>query len=136
MEALRLCNGGRPVGAVTRPLHGRSQFDTRCHEIPGLMTHPHLDAAGSANSPSETRALPSISLAQPAVSAARQGATRHLPSIEGSVVADRVYQLALLFFALCVPALLLIIFLEVGRAGWPALRTFGFDFSPRARGIP
>jgi phosphate transport system permease protein len=53
---------------------------------------------------------------------------RRLPSIRGSVVADRIYRGAILFFALCVPALLVLIFLEVGRAGWPALRLFGVDF--------
>ena len=50
------------------------------------------------------------------------------PSIEGSVTGDRIYRLALLFFALCVPLLLLLIFVEVGRAGWPALHKFGFPF--------
>jgi phosphate transport system permease protein len=49
-------------------------------------------------------------------------------SIEGSVVADRVYRGAILGFALCVPVLLLLIFVEVGVAGWPALRQFGFRF--------
>ena len=44
------------------------------------------------------------------------------------MLADRIYRLALLFFALCVPALLLLIFIEVGRAGWPALHEFGFRF--------
>src|SRR3979409_1464883 len=53
---------------------------------------------------------------------------RHLPSIQGSVVADRIYRAAILFFALCVPILLLLIFVEVGRAGWPALRQFGVGF--------
>jgi phosphate transport system permease protein len=51
-----------------------------------------------------------------------------MPSIEGTVVADRIYRGALLFFALCVPLLLLLIFAEVGRAGWPALKQFGFQF--------
>jgi phosphate transport system permease protein len=49
-------------------------------------------------------------------------------SIEGAVLADRVYRGVVLGFALCVPLLLLLIFLEVGRAGWPALRQFGFEF--------
>ena len=49
-------------------------------------------------------------------------------SIEGTVVADRVYRAAILGFALCVPILLLLIFVEVGIAGWPALRQFGFAF--------
>lgn len=51
-----------------------------------------------------------------------------LPSIEGTVIADRVYRATLLFFALCIPILLLLIFVEVGLAGWPALREFGFGF--------
>ena len=54
--------------------------------------------------------------------------SRYLPSITGSTVADRIYRAAILFFALCVPLLLLLIFFEVGRAGWPALRQFGFGF--------
>jgi phosphate transport system permease protein len=53
---------------------------------------------------------------------------RSHPSIQGSVVADRVYRATILFFALCVPVLLALIFLEVGIAGWPALRQFGFQF--------
>lgn len=44
------------------------------------------------------------------------------------MVADRIYRATLVFFALCVPVLLLLIFVEVGRAGWPALRQFGFGF--------
>jgi phosphate transport system permease protein len=51
-----------------------------------------------------------------------------MPSIEGSVLADRVYRFVLLFFALCIPLLLLLICIEVGRAGWPALRMFGVSF--------
>ena len=49
-------------------------------------------------------------------------------SIEGTVVADRIYRAAILGFALCVPVLLLLIFLEVGLAAWPALRQFGLEF--------
>ncbi|HEX5072250.1 MAG TPA: phosphate ABC transporter permease subunit PstC [Gemmatimonadaceae bacterium] len=49
-------------------------------------------------------------------------------SIEGTVIADRVYRAAIFGFALCVPVLLLLIFVEVGLAGWPALRQFGFGF--------
>jgi phosphate transport system permease protein len=55
-------------------------------------------------------------------------ATRKLPSIQGSVVADRIYRATILCFALCVPLLLLLIFVEIGRAGWPALRQFGVAF--------
>ena len=72
------------------------------------------------------RPLPAISL--PDHSADAGSATRRLPSIEGSVVADTIYRTALLAFALCVPLLLLLIFAEVGRAGWPALKEFGFQF--------
>jgi phosphate transport system permease protein len=49
-------------------------------------------------------------------------------SIEGTVIADRIYRAAIFGFALCVPILLLLIFVEVGLAGWPALRQFGFGF--------
>ena len=61
-------------------------------------------------------------------SSASSAAPPRRPSIQGSVVADRVYRAAILFFALCIPLLLLLIFVEVGAAGWPALRTFGFGF--------
>jgi phosphate transport system permease protein len=50
------------------------------------------------------------------------------PSIHGSVTADRIYRATIHFFALCIPLLLLLIFVEVGRAGWPALREFGVGF--------
>ena len=49
-------------------------------------------------------------------------------SIEGAVLADRVYRAAILGFALCVPILLLLLLIEVGTAGWPALRQFGLSF--------
>lgn len=52
----------------------------------------------------------------------------HRPSIQGSAVADRLFRATILFFALCIPALLLLIFVEVGVAGWPALRKFGVHF--------
>jgi len=55
------------------------------------------------------------------------GAARR-PSLQSSSLADRIYRGAILFFALCIPTLLLLIFLEVGRAGWPALRQFGLGF--------
>lgn len=48
--------------------------------------------------------------------------------ITGAVVADRAYRAFTLFFALCIPALLLLILVEVLRAGWPALSRFGFGF--------
>jgi phosphate transport system permease protein len=49
-------------------------------------------------------------------------------SIDGSSAADRVYRLAILAFALCIPVLLLLILIEVSTAGWPALRQFGLQF--------
>jgi len=48
--------------------------------------------------------------------------------IVGTSVGDRVYVAAITAFAIAVPALLGLVFLEVARAGWPALRTFGFGF--------
>lgn len=92
------------------------------------MTFPSPDSTPPRPSTPEARAFPTISLALPSTAATRQGPARRMPSIEGSVLADRIYRLALLFFALCVPALLLLIFIEVGRAGWPALHEFGFRF--------
>ncbi len=75
----------------------------------------------------QPRPLPTISV--PAHASVASGQPRHLPSsIEGSVIADRIYRTSLLVAALCVPVLLLLIFAEVGRAGWPALRQFGFEF--------
>ena len=67
-------------------------------------------------------------IAVPGHATAAGGSPRKLPSIQGSVIADSVYRTTLLVFALCVPILLFLIFFEVGRAGWPALRQFGFGF--------
>jgi phosphate transport system permease protein len=49
-------------------------------------------------------------------------------SIQGAVIGDRVYRIVITAFALCVPLLLALIAFEVGRAGWPAIRQFGFAF--------
>jgi phosphate transport system permease protein len=49
-------------------------------------------------------------------------------SIEGIVLGDRVYRALTTAFALCIPLLLGVIAFEVARAGWPALRQFGFSF--------
>ena len=46
----------------------------------------------------------------------------------GSELGDRIYTLSITGFAALVPILLLLIFLAVGLAAWPALRTFGFSF--------
>ena len=43
-------------------------------------------------------------------------------------VGDRVYRVAITFFAACVPLLLALIAIEIGRAAWPALHTFGLGF--------
>jgi phosphate transport system permease protein len=80
--------------------------------LPALVSQP------------ETRPIPTLastSNGPPRVQPARV-------SIEGAVVADRVYRTAILAFALCVPILLLLILIEVGAAGWPALRQFGVQF--------
>lgn len=46
----------------------------------------------------------------------------------GTEIGDRVYSWSIAGFASLVPILLLAIFLAVGVAAWPALRTFGFSF--------
>ncbi len=48
--------------------------------------------------------------------------------LDGTAVGDRIYRSAITFFALCVPALLLLLAVEIARAGWPAFRAFGFGF--------
>ncbi|HSJ63099.1 MAG TPA: phosphate ABC transporter permease subunit PstC [Gemmatimonadaceae bacterium] len=48
--------------------------------------------------------------------------------ITGGALGDRIYSAAITLFALCVPILLLLIALEIGIAGWPALRQFGLGF--------
>jgi len=72
----------------------------------------------------ESRTLPTLA----APLAGSPAAPPSRVSIEGTVVADRIYRAAIFGFALCVPILLLLIFVEVGLAGWPALRQFGFTF--------
>ena len=49
-------------------------------------------------------------------------------TIAGGGVGDRLYQGAITLFALCIPALLLIIAVAVGIGAWPALREFGLGF--------
>jgi phosphate transport system permease protein len=46
----------------------------------------------------------------------------------GSEIGDRIYSWSITGFALLVPILLALIFVAVGIAAWPALRTFGFSF--------
>lgn len=56
--------------------------------------------------------------------------------IKGPVTGDRVYNAVTTVFALSIPVLLLFITWEVGRAGWPALRQFGFGFLTSSRWDP
>jgi len=56
--------------------------------------------------------------------------------IVGPAIGDRVYSAVTTVFALCIPVLLLFITWEVGRAGWPALREFGFGFLTSSRWDP
>ncbi len=48
--------------------------------------------------------------------------------LRGGSLVDRVYDGAILLFALCVPALLVLLTWELARGGWPTLRTFGVRF--------
>ena len=48
--------------------------------------------------------------------------------IVGTAVGDRVYVAVITAFALCVPLLLVLLLWEIGLAGWPAFRQFGFGF--------
>jgi phosphate transport system permease protein len=48
--------------------------------------------------------------------------------IVGGAIGDRIYVGIITGFAVCVPLLLVLLFWEVARAGWPALREFGFGF--------
>jgi phosphate transport system permease protein len=72
----------------------------------------------------ETRPIPTLA----STDRVPQGVQSSRVSIEGAAIADRVYRTAILAFALCVPVLLLLIVIEVGTAGWPALRLFGLQF--------
>jgi phosphate transport system permease protein len=46
----------------------------------------------------------------------------------GAPIGDRIYKWAITFFALCIPALLILIAVEITIAAWPALSRFGFGF--------
>jgi phosphate transport system permease protein len=48
--------------------------------------------------------------------------------LSGAGIGDRAYRIAITFFAVCIPILLLLIAWEVGVAGWPAFRRFGPGF--------
>jgi phosphate transport system permease protein len=51
-----------------------------------------------------------------------------LEGIYGGGVGDRIYAAVIAAFAFAVPMLLVVIFVVVTVAAWPALRTFGFGF--------
>jgi phosphate transport system permease protein len=48
--------------------------------------------------------------------------------IRGTALGDRIYAGVIWVFAVCVPALLILIAVEIFRAGWPALHRFGLSF--------
>jgi phosphate transport system permease protein len=48
--------------------------------------------------------------------------------IEGSAIGDRIYRLLTAALAWCIPLLLVLVAVEIGRGAWPALRTFGLSF--------
>src|SRR5579871_167373 len=48
--------------------------------------------------------------------------------IIGTAAGDKVYSLAVTFFAACVPLLLIVIAVEIAMAGWPAFHKFGLNF--------
>lgn len=48
--------------------------------------------------------------------------------LSGARVGDRIYSVTITLFALCIPLLLIFLAWEIGVAGWPALRRFGFAF--------
>jgi len=54
--------------------------------------------------------------------------TPPLVSIHDRGLGDVVYRGVILFFALCVPLLVVLVAWEIARAGWPALHRFGFSF--------
>lgn len=54
--------------------------------------------------------------------------TGKVTEIAGASTGDRVYRVLTALFAAAIPALLIVIALEVVRAAWPALSTFGFGF--------
>ena len=93
----------------------------RLESFHSRMPTPSLPAIVSTR---DTRPFPSLATTDRGL----QPGERSRVSIEGAVTADRVYRAAILGFALCIPILLLLILIEVGTAGWPALRQFGLSF--------
>ena len=66
----------------------------------------------------------------------RDGEDLRALSIEGPAAGDRIYRGVTTAFALFIPVLLILIAFEVARAGWPALREFGFGFLTSSRWDP
>lgn len=50
------------------------------------------------------------------------------PQVAGRNAGDRVYHWFITAFALCIPLILVLIAMEVGRAGWPTFREHGVAF--------
>ena len=48
--------------------------------------------------------------------------------IAGPALGDRIYRALTTASAICIPVLLVLIAVEIARAGWPALSQFGFGF--------
>jgi phosphate transport system permease protein len=48
--------------------------------------------------------------------------------LSGAGIGDRAYRIAITFFAVCIPTLLVLIASEIGVAAWPAFREFGPGF--------
>ena len=70
-----------------------------------------------------------VAPATPAPSAGADTPSRSLGErIVGTAVGDQVYVAIITGFAICVPLLLVLLFWEVLKAGWPAFREFGFGF--------
>lgn len=67
-------------------------------------------------------------LDEPSTESALSGEASPAAQIIGGTLGDRIYAAAITGFALCIPILLVLIALEVGIAGWPALREFGIGF--------
>ncbi|MDQ6828406.1 MAG: phosphate ABC transporter permease subunit PstC [Gemmatimonadota bacterium] len=63
-------------------------------------------------------------------------APRFTLRIEGTAVGDRIYHGAIIFFASCIPLLLMLLFIELGRAAWPTFHKFGFSFLTTSRWDP
>ena len=57
-----------------------------------------------------------------------EGAAGLAARLASAGIGDRIYRGTITFFAACVPLLLLLVAVEIGRAAWPALHTFGLGF--------